>query len=164
MDNGAWSYHQKGLPFDDALFLRCLDQVGPAADWIVIPDRVGDAVGTLEMLETWWPRLRGAGLLLLALQDGMREDDIERAMRPGMGLFLGGSTEYKEQSARQWGAFARARSLYFHVGRVNSARRISIAAEAGADSVDGTSATRFSANVRKLSNAGAQPAFDWAER
>jgi hypothetical protein len=163
MDNGAWSYHQKGLPFDDAAFLRCLDLVGTGADWIVIPDRVGDAAGTFEMLAAWWPRLRGAGLLLFALQDGMSEPEVERALRPGMGLFLGGSTEYKEGTARLWGRFARERALYFHVGRVNTVRRISIAAEAGADSIDGTSVTMFSANVRRLSNAGAQPAFAWSE-
>lgn len=163
MDNGAWSYHQKSLPFDGEAFLRCLDMVGARADWIVIPDRVGDAVGTLEMLATWWPRLRGAGLLLLALQDGMSEFAVESAVRPGMGLFLGGSTEYKEQSARAWGRFARERSLYFHVGRVNTVRRISIAAEAGADSVDGSSASRFAANIPRLSHAGAQSALAWAD-
>lgn len=161
LDNGAWTYHSEGLPFDDAAFLSAVETVGSGADWIVIPDRVGDAPGTFEMVSRWWPRLRGAGLLLFALQDGMSEPDVDSVLRPGMGLFLGGSTEYKEQSAPAWGRFARHRSLYFHVGRVNSRRRISICAEAGADSVDGTSCTMFSKNVRRLSNAGAQPAFWW---
>jgi hypothetical protein len=156
LDNGAWSYHQKGQPFDDGAFLRAIERVGERADWIVMPDQVGDAARTLEAADAWWPRLRGAGLLLLALQDGMTEAQVEARLRPGVGLFLGGSSEYKEASARHWGAFARARSLYLHIGRVNTVRRIAIAREAGANSIDGTSVTMFSVNIRRLTNAGAQ--------
>lgn len=156
LDNGAWTYHQRGEPFDGAAFERAVGELGEGADWIVMPDRVGDAAGTLESVDAWWPKLRGAGLLLLALQDGMTEAEVEARLHPGVGLFLGGSTTYKEQRARGWGDFARARSLYLHIGRVNSVRRISIAHEAGAHSIDGTSATRFSANIPKLTHAGAQ--------
>lgn len=159
LDNGAWSYHQGGLAFDGDAFIRAVDRVGARADWIVMPDRVGDAAGTLAAVDEWWPRLRGAGLLLLAVQDGMTEADVEARLRPGVGLFLGGSTEYKETSARRWGNFASARSLYFHIGRVNTARRIAIACEAGAHSVDGTSVTMFACNVGRLTNAGAQRGF-----
>lgn len=161
LDNGAWSYHQKGQPFDGDAFLGAVELVGARADWIVIPDKVGDAAGTFEMLAEWWPRLRGVGLLLMALQDGMAEAQVEAVLRPGLGLFLGGSTGYKEASAAAWGRFARANGLYFHIGRVNTARRISIAAEAGAHSIDGTSATRFAATIPALSNAAAQAAFAW---
>lgn len=156
LDNGAWTYFQRGTPFDGDAFMRAVDLLGAGADWIVVPDRVGDAAGTLEMFAAWWPRLRGVGLLLLALQDGMRERDVASALRPGVGLFLGGSTTYKEQSAASWGRFAREHSLYFHIGRVNTARRIAVAASAGADSIDGTSASRFACTVRPLTLAAAQ--------
>jgi hypothetical protein len=159
LDNGAWTYHQKGVSFNVDKYLRAVDRMGRRADWIVMPDRVADAAATLELVDEWWPRLRGAGLLLLALQDGMRESDVDARLRPGVGLFLGGSDDYKEQSARHWGAFARARSLYFHVGRVNTVRRISIMQEAGAHSVDGKSAAMFAVNTPRLTHAGAQGAL-----
>lgn len=163
LDNGAWSYHQRGAPFDSDAFARAVDAVGARADWIVIPDRVGDAVGTLAMFDLWWPRLRGVGLLLFALQDGMSAADVDSAMRPGVGLFLGGSTAFKEGEAIAWGHYARARSLYLHMGRVNSARRIALASEAGVHSVDGTSATRFAVTIPALSNAAAQASFAWGD-
>lgn len=159
LDNGAWTAFQKGVPFDEALFLRAVERLGQYADWIVLPDRVGDALGTLELAERWWPRLRGAGLLLLALQDGVEEAAVLDVLRPGMGLFIGGSTAYKEQSARGWGRFARAHSLYLHMGRVNTVRRVSVAAEAGCHSIDGTSATRFATTIPRLTHAVAQSAF-----
>jgi hypothetical protein len=161
LDNGAWTYHQKSLPFDGNAFARAVDLLGARADWIVIPDRVGDAAGTFELFEQWWPRLHGAGLLLFALQDGMTAADVAQVCRPGVGLFVGGSTAFKERDARGWGEFARARSLYLHMGRVNSARRIAIAAEAGVHSVDGTSASRFAVTIPKLSHAASQTALAW---
>ncbi len=161
LDNGAWTAHQQGRAFDEGLFLRAVDLVGARADWIVVPDVVGDAEATLEAFVRWWPRLRGVGLLLLALQDGMQEADVEPLLRPGVGLFIGGSTAFKEQSANAWGAYARSRSLYLHMGRVNSARRIAIATEAGCHSVDGTSATRFAVTIPQLTNAAAQLGLSW---
>lgn len=159
MDNGAWTAHQQGAPFDSEKFRRAVDLLGARADWIVIPDVVGNAPATFEALERWWPELRGRALCLFALQDGMAEADVLRVLRPGMGLFLGGSTDFKERTARAWGRFARAHSLYFHVGRVNTARRIAICAEAGADSTDGTSASRFAVTIPELTRASTQLAF-----
>ena len=91
----------------------------------------------------------------------MTEADVVPLLRPGVGLFVGGSTTFKEQTARAWGTFARARSLYLHMGRVNTARRRAIASEAGADSVDGTSASRFAATIPMLTNAGRQLGLGW---
>lgn len=159
LDNGAWTAFQREQPFDDGAFLRAVDRVGERADWIVVPDVVGNATATLDAFDSWWPRLRGLGLLLLALQDGMSRDDVSARLRPGVGLFIGGSDDWKERSAQSWGEFARARSLYLHMGRVNTARRIAIAASAGCDSTDGTSASRFAQNIRRLSAAGSQLAI-----
>lgn len=156
LDNGAWTAHQRGSDFDGEAFIRAVDLLGRRADWIVIPDRVGDASRTFEMLEQWWPRLQGAGLMLFALQDGMTEQQVEAILQPGMGLFLGGSTAFKEGTAHAWGAFARSRSLYLHMGRVNTARRIHLATDAGCDSCDGTSASRFAVTVPSLSSASRQ--------
>lgn len=156
LDNGAWTAYQRGSVFDADAFMRAVDLLGDKADWIVIPDKVGDSASTTQMLDHWWPRIAGAGLLLFALQDGMSAASVQPLLRPGMGLFLGGSTEFKEQTAESWGVFARSHSLYFHMGRVNTSRRILLATGAGCDSCDGTSASRFSVTVPKLTAAAKQ--------
>lgn len=52
-----------------------------------------------------------------------------------------------------WGVLARRRNCYFHVGRVNSARRIATCSAAGASSFDGTSVTRFAKTLPRLDAA-----------
>jgi hypothetical protein len=58
-----------------------------------------------------------------------------------------------------WGRLARECGAYLHVGRVNSARRISLCALAGADSFDGTSVTRFACTAQELDHARNQLAL-----
>jgi hypothetical protein len=65
-------------------------------------------------------------------------------------MFLGGTTGWKEETMMQWGRLAKRLGTYYHVARVNSWRRVSMCHEAGADSFDGTSATRFSKNAAKV--------------
>jgi len=48
---------------------------------------------------------------------------------------------------------------HLHVGRVNSARRIRLCAMAGADSFDGSSASRLAVSLRNLDNARNQLAL-----
>ena len=78
---------------------------------------------------------------------------------PNLGIFLVGSTEWKLKTMYAWGMMACGARRYYHVGRVNSARRIRLAAEAGADSFDGTSATMFSCTVPLLDAARSQPSL-----
>lgn len=154
LDSGAWTYHQNGEPFDFARYLRLVTELGPGADWAVLPDVVGDPIATRELAEQWAPVVSRICPVLMAIQDGATEADFEGL--PIDGLFLGGSTEYKVANAVRWGRYARGRGLYYHVGRVNTVRRISLCQEAGADSVDGTSVTRFAVNASRLSRAIAQ--------
>jgi EAL domain-containing protein (putative c-di-GMP-specific phosphodiesterase class I) len=83
-------------------------------------------------------RLREAGYpAALAAQNGLEhlpvpwnEFDV---------LFLGGDTDWKiGQHARRLTAEAKARGKSVHMGRVNSRRRLQIAAHMGCDSADGT--------------------------
>ena len=157
LDNGAWTYHQRGEPFDGQAYWKFLCTLGHGADWAVLPDVVGDAEATLRMAGKWLPIARRICPVFLALQDGTPESAVDGFDVDG--LFLGGSTKYKEQSARGWGEYARRRGLWFHVGRVNTARRISICAEAGAHSLDGTSASRFAETIAPLSAASRQLAL-----
>lgn len=161
LDNGAWSAHRNGTAFDESKFQKLVDREGFGADWIVVPDIVAGGLKSLEFSESWLPRLRDYNRLLLAVQDGMTEADIRPLLikHPRLGLFLGGSTEWKLATMYDWGKLACAARRYYHVGRVNTRRRIRLAAEAGADSFDGTSASRYSDTLPLLEQARRQPSL-----
>lgn len=158
LDNGAWTAFQQGTPFDEVAFLRAIDKLGEHADWIVLPDIVQGGAKSLDLSLTWLDRLRGLPTpLLIAVQNGMEVEDVRTILSPSVGIFIGGDTEWKERTAIAWGSIARRRNCYLHVGRVNSARRISICAAAGANSYDGSSASRFAKTVAPLDKATRQP-------
>ena len=160
IDNGAWPAFVNNLPFDGDGFMRVVERNGPAADWVVIPDKVAEGLKSLEFSEGWMPKLRGLKLLLLAVQDGMEPHHVSAFMRryptQAIGIFLGGSTEWKLKTMYSWGMVADALGVYYHVARVNSAKRIRLAQEAGADSIDGTSGTLYSITVPRLDAAARQ--------
>lgn len=155
VDNGAWSYFQKQIPFDEDRFKRLVDAVGPQADFVILPDIVAGGMASLDFSMKWVLPLYTLRSLMLPLQDGMRPEDIGPVLREWskIGLFLGGSTEWKLQTMQEWGAVAASWDRPFHVGRVNTARRIRQCSQAGATSFDGTSATRFSCTLPLLDGA-----------
>jgi hypothetical protein len=155
LDNGAWSAFQRGVPFDGAAFSRAVDMLGGRADWIVAPDIVGGGQASLGLSAAWLSRLTSVAPVLLAVQDGIEPSDVSGLVR--YGIFLGGTTEYKLATMAEWGAYASERGCYFHVGRVNTRRRIMLCAAAGADSFDGTSVSRFAETMPLLDNALRQP-------
>lgn len=153
LDNGAWSAFKQGKPFDEDAFSRAIDTVGEGAQWIVLPDIVAGGMASLELSLKWLDRLRNAPeRLLIAVQDGMKPDDVREYLNPMVGIFLGGSTEFKLATMDAWGQLARRRNCYYHVGRVNSLKRINACAQAGANSFDGTSAIAFPDSIHMLNN------------
>lgn len=161
LDNGAWSAHQRGEPFDVPAFERAYSALGPGADWVVLPDIVAGGLRSLTLSLDWLPRLIDARRLLIAVQDGMSPDHVRAHLSDRVGIFLGGMTEWKLATMRAWGELARAVGCYFHVGRVNTVRRIRRCVEAGADSFDGTSATKFSCTLPRLDRARRQMGMVW---
>lgn len=154
LDNGAWTAYQQGQAFDEEAFLRAVDKLGELAEWIVLPDIVEGGLASLDYSLRWMERLRGIPTrLLIAVQDGMQVEDVRCMLNPTVGIFVGGSTEWKEATAVAWGSVARRRNCYLHVGRVNTVRRIRICAAAGASSIDGTSVSRFSKTLPPLDAA-----------
>ena len=157
LDNGAWTAHQQGSPFDVDLFRAAVSRLGLSADFVVAPDIVGGGLDSLAFSASWLRYLSvRSRLVLIPAQDGMKPAHMAGIVGPRVGVFLGGSTEWKLANLREWGQFARSRGCYFHVGRVNSVRRINACIGAGADSFDGTSLTRFSCNANKLDHARRQ--------
>lgn len=158
IDNGAWTAYQQGESLNEESFMRAVDRLGEQADWIVLPDIVAGGIRSLEYSLRWLERLKDLPtLVLLAVQDGMSLDDVRKYLSPALGIFVGGTTEWKERTAVQWGLLARRRNCYLHIGRVNSMRRIKICAAAGASSFDGTSVSRYAKTIGRLDAALRQP-------
>lgn len=171
LDNGAWTARQefeKGqrrTP-DPCLksFRRAVDALGRGADFIVVPDVVMVADRSWAMSRAWLRRLRRdrrlRGVrLLIAVQDGMQPDEISPYLSERVGVFVGGSSEWKEATASAWSTAANKRGAWCHVGRVNTARRISICADAGVDSFDGSGVSRFVKTLPPLDHARRQPSL-----
>ena len=167
LDNGAWTYFQQGRSFDDRAFMFAVEKMGEGADWIVLPDIVAGGKRSLDFSLAWLDRLRGLPTpVLIAVQNGMELDDVRDFLGPHVGIFVGGDTQWKEQTAVGWGKLARRRNCHLHVGRVNSIRRIAICAAAGATSYDGSSVSRFATTIAPLDKATRQAdmfaaANDW---
>lgn len=134
-DNGAYSGR-----FDPDKFLKTLESLEPHAAtcrFIVAPDVIQDAHGTLELWREWAPIIRSfAYPVALVAHNGMTPDDLPA---DADALFIGGSDEWRDApSTHELIAAAKARGMWIHVGRVNSNKRIRHWRTLGADSSDGT--------------------------
>jgi hypothetical protein len=160
LDNGAWSAFTQGKPFDISRFLVALRKMGRGADWVVIPDIVAGGHASLDLSLRYMRQvLDETGVGLLAVQDGLLPADVEAFLGPRVGLFIGGSTDWKLKTLDSWSNLGKRLGCWVHVGRVNTARRIHRCALAGATSFDGTSASRFAKSLPPLDNARRQLAF-----
>lgn len=161
IDNGAWPAFKNNTEFDGKAFFDLVERAGGSADFVVVPDIVAGGMNSLAFSLSWLPRLRHVWRLLLPVQDGMDVQSVSNVLHAwsGLGIFLGGSTEWKLKTMYGWGMLAAALGRHYHVGRVNTVRRIRLAAEAGAHSFDGTSATMYSCNLPMLEAARSQPSL-----
>jgi hypothetical protein len=143
IDNGAYT------GFEEALFLRLLDraQGQPNCLFVVAPDVVANAKATLAQWPWWAALIRSRGLPVAFVgQDGQEDYPLPDDMGA---YFVGGSTRWKlSQASADLCREAKRRSLYLHVGRVNSLRRLRTAYNFGADSIDGSGYSKFGAVAR----------------
>lgn len=155
IDNGAWTVHKQGTSWDPEPWKELVELGASDADFVMAPDIVEGGLKSLELTKSWLPwmdtRVR---LTLIPVQDGMTTDDL-RPLGLGRwrGIFLGGSDRWKEQTMQVWGDFCQEVDCWYHVGRVNTARRIEMAARARADSIDGSSPSRYHQNTYPLTKA-----------
>jgi len=161
LDNGAWTAFQRGEPFDVPAFERAVKMLGSGADWIVVPDIVMGSLASLAFSRRWLKNLRRRVALrdqtfLIAVQNGMEPKHLRRLLGRKVGIFVGGDTEWKLATMKQWADLAHSRGAICHVGRVNTAVRIHACEAAGVDSFDGSSASRFSVTLRPLELARQQ--------
>lgn len=135
-DNGCFVQADK---YSDGGFLAWLDQLDrEACLFATAPDVVGDAVGTRKRAYRMLPRIRELGFnAAFVVQDGETVDQIRWDEMDA--IFVGGSTEWKlSQAAADIVAEAKRKGKWVHMGRVNSYKRMRLAAAIGCDSVDGT--------------------------
>jgi hypothetical protein len=162
MDNGAFS------GFDAGAFVRMLEEFArvPGCLFCTAPDVVGDAASTLKLWPFWARLIRGLGFPpALVAQDGLAAD---RVPWDHLGaLFIGGTTAYKTSpDVAALVAYAKARGIWVHVGRLNGRIRYRFARTIGADSFDGTGFSRWSdKRIPKIQQwdrlVEAQPALEW---
>lgn len=158
LDNGAWSAFMNKTEFDEKAFQKAVAKIGSDADFTVVPDIVEGGVDSLSLSRRWLPWvLDRSPVALIAVQDGMGDNDILPMLSERVGVFVGGSTAWKEATMGRWGALCRSAGSICHVGRVNSIRRIRLCAAAGATSFDGSSVSRFAKTLPKLDCARHQP-------
>jgi len=155
LDNGAWGCHQRGEPFDEHSFMWAYGRISEDAEWVVAPDIVGGGEQSLELTKSWLPKLNHRKILI-AVQDGLAPKDVDALMDSTRGIFLGGSTEYKIRTMSMWGKYCSAKDVYFHVARVNTIKRFRACQAAGADSIDGSGASRFACTAGLLPSAARQ--------
>lgn len=156
IDNGAWSAYIQGKPWDEGRFQTAVDVFGARARVIITPDKVAGGLESLRLSESWIPRLYDIAPQVIPVQNGMTPADVRPLLSDRVGIFVGGTTDWKLATMRQWGDLAKDVDCYLHIGRVNSARRIQLCQDAGADSFDGTSASVYSVTTRPLDLARRQ--------
>tara|TARA_B100000424_G_scaffold271682_1_gene275798 strand:- start:6155 stop:6703 length:549 start_codon:yes stop_codon:yes gene_type:complete len=142
IDNGAWVYFKRNQEYDSSGFLKDVKEYGANADFVVIPDVVEDKDKTLEMSEYWIKMLSDYRLLLVA-QDGVSISDLEMFTKRGIGIFIGGSTDWKLSMIKPISDLCRGYDVLCHVGRVNTLKRLRKCVFDGAHSFDGSGMARF---------------------
>jgi hypothetical protein len=136
-DNGCFS---QGHAFSLSAYLQWLGIMAPIAArclFATAPDVVSDAAATWARSEPAFDKIRAAGFkVALVAQNGIEDLPIEWGRFDA--IFIGGDTEWKlSGDAADVCREAKRRGKFVHMGRVNSMRRLEIAAQFGCDSVDG---------------------------
>ncbi len=157
VDNGAWKAYNQGTEWQEGPFISLVARLGGGADFVVAPDIVEGGAESLALSLAWLPRLlEQCDRVLLPVQDGMIPADVVPHLSARVGLFVGGSTEWKLANLRRFCAPAVRLGAWAHVGRVNSVRRIRACLAAGASSFDGTSVSRYAKTLPPLDAARRQ--------
>jgi hypothetical protein len=136
-DNGAYRSWRKGEPFDNALYLRRLENAHRAGvPYLgVVPDIVAGGMRSLDFSLSYLSRLPKKWPWYLAIQDGMTMVSVESVIGQFSGLFLGGTLRFKSTAPR-WIALAHRHGKKFHYGRCGTIRRLEYVRTLGVDSLD----------------------------
>ena len=164
-DNGAYRDWKSGKPFQSMRFIRdmrriridrefgdrkrkapCgrkLEKFCGSPDFVIAPDLVAAGDASLAFSREWLRDMEGLPSYL-AVQDGMTATSVrdwlaEVENEDGftfVGIFVGGSLEWKLETGAAWVEFAHASDRRCHIGRVGVPDRVRWAHRVGADSID----------------------------
>lgn len=151
-DSGAYHYHNQNLPFDVLNYERLLTWIRPLRPrFVMLPDILGQGRESLALSMRWCPILAQLGIpAALVVQDGMTVEEVLPLVGPDLAVCIGGTTEWKLDTLGAWCGAAHERGAWVHVLRVNTARRIRLCDQAGANSFDGTSASMYASSLPAL--------------
>lgn len=151
LDNGAWYYHKKNKPFNDAVFTKAFERYGMNADFVVAPDIVGGGLASLKYSMSWINRLYTAKMILIPAQENIEPHHMAPLLSSKIGVFVGGADDkWKERTIPIWANLAKEYGAYCHVGRVNTKRRMAICFAAGVDSFDGSGPAIWAKHLEKM--------------
>jgi len=138
IDNGAFS------GFRSEEFAALLKREEPNRSkclFVTVPDVVAAGRRTLEIWKYRHNIVRHWPLALVA-QDGM--EDLEIPWGDMSAVFIGGGDPWKDSKASlDIVKTAKTLGKHVHVGRVNTAKRFKLFAEAGADTCDGSGVAMY---------------------
>lgn len=153
-DNGAYRDWTAKKDFNVTQFSRDMRRIRYSAgsdgspDFVVLPDKVAAGTESLAFSSMWWGDVTGLRCYL-AVQNGMTARDVtawvkvHRAILAELedppiiaGIFVGGTLQWKVETAPQWIDVAHELNIRCHVGRVGVPDRVRWARAIGADSID----------------------------
>ena len=147
LDNGGFGCARQGYPFQTKLFMDNIDRcfkLGIKLDFIVTPDIMAGGMKSFEYSLKHWVEgeLYSAPRLAVVVQDGIKPRMIMHDIEPFTHIFIGGSVEWKWNTAKEWVDFAHDNDKKCHIGQCGQLKYLELAKEYGADSVDSASFVR----------------------
>ena len=135
-DNGAFRDWLNGKEFDSSAFLLRLEMAKKIGTpyLAVTPDIVAGGDKSLYFSLDWLDKLQ-EWPWYLAVQDGMKLDQVSKILKPFAGIFLGGTDKFKA-TAWHWCKLAHMHGKKFHYARAGTPRKLIEAKKVGADSCD----------------------------
>lgn len=148
LDNGAWKVRGQ----EEGAWSAQFETAWKAAIWrdwrildfVVLPDIVAGGPRSLEVSLSWlrWTATK-VRQVLIAVQDGIEASEVAPHLRPGVGLAVGGSTEFKWATMETWASLGREKRVWTHVLRVNTQKKLRRCIAAGVTSADGSGVSQF---------------------
>lgn len=155
LDNGAWKVRDGGVE----AWHQQMETPWRAAVWrywrlwdfVVVPDIVAGGVASLRMSLEYlpWTRRR-VSQVLIAVQDGLTPEDVAPHLGPGVGLAVGGSTDWKWSTLDGWAELGRSKRVWTHILRVNTQKKLRRCQQLGVTSADGSGVSQYADHARVM--------------
>jgi len=157
IDNGAWSAYSRKVSWHkkyEKRFRLICDVYGEMSDFIVCPDIVAGGYKSLDLSLSYLDHLKIYGTkILIPVQDGIQPcSELYSVLSSEIGLFIGGTTNWKLHNLPTWSWVSEKTNCYLHVARVNSCKRMALCASFKVNSFDGTSLSRYSVDAIRMNN------------